>query len=275
MSRLADWVQGVRDTLTWLDADRYVRAVFAGGTERWYDDPATLASATVQAQSVLRSDVLPVKVLGPFAGLLAGAGDDAAAVCAALGAAEPRAVLTDTLDALAHQLGAEVDLVLDCPSPRRLVGGADVGFDALDDIASALLEVIRAVADRPVRALVFSCDTASGPDDEETDSWSSALAAASHYGWLRAVRLDAVTAAEQVNADVSADLLLFPNAAPDALPDDRTLGGGLVPAAWADSTEADLLTEAAAERGFRFGEIPQEAAPETVLRRIAVLAAGR
>ncbi|WP_165485250.1 hypothetical protein, partial [Protofrankia symbiont of Coriaria ruscifolia] len=239
---------------------------------RWYDDPATLVAATGQAHRLLRSDVFGVNVLGPFSRHLVGSGE-VTAVCEVLELPAPRRVLADTLDALLHQLGDRVDIVLDCPSPRRLLatGADEVDFDALDDVAAGLLEVIRAVADRPVRGLQITCGTASGPDDDETDVWSSLLAAAGHYGWVTAVRLDDVTDPDQLDTGLPGDLLLLPRLGPEALPDDRRHGGGLPPSVWTDTAEAARLVDAAAKRGFRFGEIPYDAPPETVLARINAL----
>lgn len=271
MKALYDWVHARRDTLTWLDCDRYVWSVFAGAPDRWYDDPATLVAATAQAHRLLRSDVFGVNVLGPFSRHLVPAGN-AAEVCAALELAGPRRVLAGTLDALLHQLGDRADIVLDCPAPRRLfASGAEVGFDELDDVATGLLEVIRTMADRPIGGLQITCDTPSGPDDDEIDVWSSLLAAAGHYGWISAIRLDGVTDPDQVDTTLPGDLLLLSRVAADALPDDRRYGGGLPPALWADTAEAARLAEAAAKRRFRFGEIPADAPPETVVARIAAL----
>ncbi|WP_157488652.1 hypothetical protein [Pseudofrankia sp. DC12] len=245
--------------------------MFAGAPDRWYDEPATLVAAAAQAQRLLRSDVYSVNVTGPFSRHLAAA-RDAAEVCAALKLAEPRRVLAETLDAALHQLGERAVIVLDCPSPRGLLGpSAEAGFDELDDVAAGLLEVIRAVADRPIGGLQVTCDTVSGPDADEVDVWSSLLAAAGHYGWITAVRLDGVTSPDQVDTATPGDLLLLSRVAADALPDDPRYGGGLPPALWADTAEAARLAEAAAKRRFRFGEIPADAPPETVVARIVAL----
>ncbi|ABD11611.1 hypothetical protein CcI156_21045 [Frankia sp. CcI156] len=274
MNAVDDWIHARRDTLTWLDCDRYVWRVFAGAPERWYDDPATLVAASAQAHRLLRSDVYGVNVSGPFSRHLVG-DSEAAAVCAALELPAPRRVLADTLDALLHQFGDRVDLVLDCPSPRRLLAsGAGIDFDALDDVATGLLEVIRSVADRPVRGLQITCDTAGGPDEDETDAWSSLLAAAGHYGWITAVRLNGVTDPDQLDPKLPGDLLLLPHLPAGVLPDDRRYGGGLPAEVWSDTSEAARLLDAAAKRGFRFGEIPTEASPEIVLTRLTALAAG-
>ncbi|SBW28257.1 hypothetical protein FDG2_5608 [Candidatus Protofrankia californiensis] len=128
--------------------------------------------------------------------------------------------------------------MLGCPSPRRLLGsGAGVGFGALDDVAVGL------------------------------------LAAAGHYGWVTAVRLDGVSGSDRFDAGLSGDLVLLPHTTADVLPDDRRHGGGLPPEVWTDTGEAARLADAAAKRGFRFGEIPYDASPETVLTRINTLTA--
>ncbi len=43
---------GQRERLTWLDCDRYVWAVFAGGSEHWHDDPGSMIAAAAQAQKL-------------------------------------------------------------------------------------------------------------------------------------------------------------------------------------------------------------------------------
>jgi|GEM_PF-6783483 len=270
MTALTDLVHARRDRLTWLDGERYVRSVFAGACEHWHEDPGTMIGATAQAQKLLRSDVLGADLLGPFSRHLA-PGSSAAMIRDVLEREEPRRNLADTLDALLHRFGDEVDVVLACPSPRQLlVEEQAIDFDELDDVSTALLEVVRAVADRPVQALLITCDTKGGPDSDELDSWSPVLAAAEHYHWVTAIRLNGVSDPEQLDPNLPGDLLLLP--ALEALVlDDRRHGAGLPPAVWTGSSEAARLVEAAAKRRFRFGEIPQDAAPEAVLDTVRAL----
>jgi hypothetical protein len=54
----------------------------------------------------------------------------------------------------------------------------------------------------------ITCCTAGGPDEDEADAWSSLLAAAGHYGWIAALRLDA-PATGQPRTDPPGGLLLF------------------------------------------------------------------
>jgi hypothetical protein len=271
MSALNDWISGRRDRLTWLDCDRYVWSVFAGAPERWHEDPGTMIGATAQAQKLLQSDVLAVDLLGPFSRHLV-RGSSPEDICAALDEEQPRQDLLATADALLHEFGGRVDVVLDCPSPRKLLGeGQDVDFNALDDVATALLDVVRAVADRQLQGLQITCDTKAGPDVDELDSWSSLLAAARHYHWITVIRLDGVVDPDQLDSTWPGDLLLLPDLEAEAVPDDRRLGAGLPPTAWIDSIEAVRITDAAGKRGFRFGEIPHDAAPEIVLDRINAL----
>lgn len=285
-------MHATRSTLTWLDADRYAWSVFAGAPAHWYDDPARLARAVAQAQEVLRSDVIGVRLLGPFTGgpIVAGGsipqGASAGAVvpadpaeviaqvCGALAGEHQRAVLSETVDALSHHVGAKADLVLMCESPRQLLMSAGAGnpdFDALDVVAAALVDVIRHIADRPLRGLVLSCDAADGPGHDEVDAWSSLLAAARHYGWVTAVRLDTMADPAQLPVALPGDLVLLPAVLPGDVPAGRRYGGGMPAVAWTDSADAARMCQAAARRKFRFGEIPCDAAPETVLKRLAAL----
>src|SRR4051812_22782237 len=121
MNAPGNWGHARRDRLTWLGSDRYVWSVFAGACEHWYDDPGTMIGATAQAQKVLRSAVLGGDLLRPFSRRLA-IGSDAATITAVFGSEEPRRDLTATVDAMLHQFGNSVDVVLACPSPRSLLG---------------------------------------------------------------------------------------------------------------------------------------------------------
>jgi hypothetical protein len=58
-----------------------------------------------------------------------------------------------------------------------------------------------------VAALSITCCTAGGPDEGEADAWSSLLAAAGHYVWIAAHRLDA-PAPGQPRTDPPGGLLL-------------------------------------------------------------------
>ena len=46
------------------------------------------------------------------------------------------------------------------------------------------------LGDGRVSGVSITCCTAGGPDEDEDDAWSRLLAAAGHYGWIAALRLD-------------------------------------------------------------------------------------
>ena len=269
---ISDWVAGRSASLTWLEADRYVWSFFAGRPENWHSDPAGVAAATSKAQAMLRSDVLEVSLTGPFAaGLAAAAGVEA--VTEALASEQGRRVLAETVDALDYALGASTDLALVCPSPRRLLGGVEeVDFYAMDDVATALLEVARSVAGHRLAALVI---VASPPSEDERESWSTMIQAAAHYGWASVARLEGVASAAGPAQLVDTDLVLLPDASPAGLGEERRYGGGLVREFWENSAEADLVAVDALARPFRFGQVPIQVEPEAVLRRLDQLASAR
>ena len=272
MGAIDDWLGKRSSKLTWIDADRYVWSVFAGRPDRWYEDPASLAGASARAQVLLRSDVQELRVAGPFSGLLREA-DGPGGVAEAFATGEGRRLLGETLDALAYQLDPAVDLALVCPSPRDLLqGGQRDDFFALDDVAAAMLEMLRGLADRRVAALVIARAAVGPPGDDELESWSTMLSAAAHYGWRTAARLEGVEPAQ--GGDLPTDLVLLPGAGPEQLGEDSRIGGGLVPAFWEAGEAADLIAERAVTRAFRFGEIPTGVAPESVLFRLDQLAVG-
>ncbi|MDA8209476.1 MAG: hypothetical protein M0Z92_10820 [Actinomycetota bacterium] len=269
MGAIAEWVAGRSAGLTWLEADRYVWNFFAGRPVNWHSDPGALAGATAKAQAMLRSDVQEVLITGPFEpGLASAAGADA--VAEALGSEAGRRMLAETVDALDYALGGRTDLALVCPSPPRLLSGAEAAdFYAMDDVAAALLEVARSVAGRRLAALVIE---ASPPGEDEMESWATMIQAAAHYGWASAVRLQGVESAGGLAQQVGADLLLLPDAPPAALGEGRRCGGGLVREFWEPGAAGDLLAAQALALPFRFGEVPAEVEPEALLRRLDQLA---
>ncbi len=116
----------------------------------------------------------------------------------------------------------------------------------------------------------ITSDTKAGPDFDELDSWSSLLSAARHYEWVIAIRLNGVTMPDQIDHDLPGDLLLLPHLEAESF-------GRPSPRRRATTYCVDRgerggrVVEAAAGRRFRFGEIPRDAAPETVLARITAL----
>lgn len=266
---IADWVAGRSAGLTWLDSDRYVWSVFAGRPERWHSEPGLLAGANSKALPMLRSDVQEVSLAGPFGSRLTLA-TGADEVTEVLASEEGRRLLAETVDALDYAVGAKADLALVCPSPGRLLGGgAEADFYAMDDVAAAMLEVIRGLAGRRLAAIVIA---ASDPGEEELESWSTMIQATAHYGWVSAARLEGAVSSAGLAEQVQTDLVLLPAAPPGALGQGRRYGGGLVREFWGSGPAAEALAEEACSRAFLCGEVPVEEEPEAVLRRLDQLA---
>lgn len=273
MTVLTDFRTGRRETVTWLDLDRYAHTVFAGSAPGWYADPARLAGAVGQARRLLGSHVVGVDLTGPFLSRLdhTAAAGGVAAVLDLLGEAGPARIARETVAAVAHDLTGPADLVLVCWCPADLLrragrapesGPAD--FDDLDDVGAQLLAVLRGCADLPVAGVLLRRTGAPGAD--EPLAWAPLLAAAVHYGWTTALSIEGVDSAAGLPAGLGTDLVLLPDAPAARIPADRRHGGGLCAAFWTGRPDDGPDLPA-----LRFGRVPPDLPPEQVLRMAASL----
>lgn len=260
---LRQWLDGTRDALLWLEYTAYARRVFGGGDDFW-SNPQAIASTLGQAQGLLKSDVVGVDGGGLFAPAQS-ADDPLAAVAEALGP-ERLANAREALQALAYQVSGEADLVLALPSPAallRLAGADDEAardFGNLDDTGAALCDVLRGLSETALDGVVIVCEDTAGFDADESDALGPVLAVLDHHGWCAGTCHTLATEAP----DALGDFTLLP-AAPVATiaAAGARFGGGLDAAFWAGG-EAPAL-------GLRYGAIPADAVPETVLTQVARL----
>lgn len=272
-SRLHAWRSRGDDPLVWIEYDAYAHRVFAGSRADWRTDPTAYTSALIQANAILGTQVLALPAAAPFQAVDRRADDPVDDLNRRFRAEEPVAFLANAIDALAHRMGRQADLALALPCPRDLLraNGADdgvaAGFDAQDDVALSVTDVLRALSGKPLSGLKLTFE--APPDDDDVAVCETIIHAARHYGWSVAVMLaHAATAddAEPARA-LAADAILLPEvAAADLLATDhRDLGGGLTRRFWEDDGDA------AAGPTLLYGCVPAAAAPETVVRRVATL----
>lgn len=257
----------------WIDFEQYAATVFAGAPTDWYRDGNRYAATLAQARSLLRSDLISVPVLG--ASLAEGGWNDSAAdgasaadaLDALLSRAGPKRFLADALDALFHRFTGKAELVLELPSPSRLLrlrgGEAPFDFGDMDDIASALTAVLRELSGRDFRAACITCDEPDGLSDDEQEAIEPLVKAARYYGWGVAVRLDGLVEAQAPERG-DADVVLLRQWSDAAV---TVLGpwaaGGLTESFWRDPG-----IEAPSTGALHFGTVPADAVPEVVARRI-------
>lgn len=268
---LKRWVEGAGAGLTWIEYDDYAGRVFAGAPPDWLSQAVRFANTLGQARKVVRTDVLTIDLTAPCRARAPADGSPVDRVRAGLDDAAARAFGTEVLDALAHKFAGEVDLVLKVASPRDLLrdGGEDgePSFDDLDEVASALSGLLRALSDKPVAALLVARGGDAPWSADEVDAIDPLFSAAHHYGWLAALAV-APPLLATATAVSGVDLVLCPAAEPAQLGATQAprVGGGLDTTWWRGDAAARVPSD-----GLAYGIIPVDAEPEHVVARCASL----
>lgn len=267
---LKRWLGGAPDAVRWVEYDAYAGRVFAGDPADWLAQPVRYANTLAQARKVVVTDVLTIDLTAPCLVRLPTAGSAAERAAQALADSSARAFGAEVLDALAHKFAADTDLALRIASPRDLLrrGGDDEpSFDDLDDIASALAGLLRALSDRPVAALLVARSGNAPWSPDEADACEPLFSAARHYGWTTALSIDA-SLLGAADAFSGIDLLLCADAHGAALGAGRAprIGGGLPDTWWRGDAPLTLPAGALA-----YGVIPVDVAPEHIVERCGSL----
>jgi len=261
----------------WLDYGAYAARLLAGGRVPWLDADAA-GGWLRKAQSLLKSDVatLPVAAvveswLSANPGLVAAMGAKQRTVYAlkTLLADEP---LRAHLAGLARVLRAGLSgtpLVLALPGPRLWVGlayaqahsgaAAEVDSDAVDSAAAYVADFLRGFAEAGLDGLLLQESAQTEPAGaEDLQLYQAVLNVAAHYRWDVGLRLPQGQAAL---AAQGLAYVLSPVAAAGV-----ATGLCLPVEFWSGAA-----APAAPGGGFRYGEIPETANPESVLERLATL----
>lgn len=279
---IAEWKDGARPTLLWVDFERYASRVFAGSPVDWYRDPVRFAATVRQAHRVVPSNLVAVDVLAPFFDLLGQDMSDSVTwrsqppllrVQALLDEAAPREFVYDVVDALTHALDDDVDLVLKLRSPKDLLvavgapAGVVADFATLDEVGTALVGLIRLLSNKAFTCLQVSTDSINDLSADEYDACEPLFRAAEYYGW--ATCLSFANYRSDHLPQSAAELLLLPELSASRLfqAGDARFGGGLPSAFWldGDSRPPEALR-------LLYGVIPEDASPETVAERMRALA---
>ena len=170
------------------------------------------------------------------------------------------ALLSETIDALAHS--ANADLVLQLPGLKKALRAcgandeATADFGNLDDLGSAYTDVIREFAVKPLAGVLFTLDEVCSED--ELDAFGPVTAAAGHCDWLVSAefRHEGKAAIDNLVGQI---ILLPEESNPPSVADGLIkIGGGLSAKFWSGSTAAGTFN-------LLYGRIPGAAVPETVL----------
>lgn len=270
---LRTWLEARTTHFVWVDAGDYARRVFAGDAPAWFGDPALHASALAQAHELLPSRCVVVDVTAAALAELPDGPREAGQVTAALEGAANAGFAEAVLDALVHRYGEGKDLWLSMASPQDLLAGGapdgEAGFDAQDDVATALGARLRALAARPVAGLVLRSAAGAAFDADACDACEPLVGLARHYGWLTALAFDAVTDGAADPGGLDVDLVLLGASPCDTLDPAASpcVGGGLDPDFWRGAAlppgSGRLL----------YGAISADAQPESVLAAARALGA--
>lgn len=269
---IKNWLNGTSPILRWLAFEGYARKVFSNEHAGWYREPMRYAAGLVDANKVLRSQVVTFDFGAVFASHAALAVGSTGAERVAVVLRDPlvRAFYSDAIRAIVHQLSAKVDVVLQLPSPSALLvmlgeDVADIDFDMLDDTATLLAGLLRGFAELPIAGVVLAVTDSGADADDEIEACAVLQGVADHYDWVFVLRLDNSDLIDSFS-DLSVDLLLIPTlAVGDLAAQARTTGGGLNGEYW---ISGDL---AAVTRACLYGEVPTDFDPKVVVERVANL----
>ncbi|RLA40751.1 MAG: hypothetical protein DRQ64_03950 [Gammaproteobacteria bacterium] len=258
--------------LRWLAFEDYARTVFANNHPAWHSEPMRYAAGLADANKVLGSQVVSFDFGAVFAthANLAADSEGVDRITALLDDAALKAFCADAIGAMAHQLSAKVDVVLQLPSPSALLitlgeDADNIDFDMLDDAATALAELLRGFAELPISGLVLAF-TENGVDlGDEGEACEVLQGLAGHYDWLFALRLESAELAAGLE-DLDADIRLLPalNVAELGEQDGPT-GGGLNSDFW----NGGALSSA--DSVLLYGDVPADLDPKVIVERVASL----
>ena len=266
------WLAGESQQLRWLAFEDYARQVFANNHPAWHTEPMRYAAGLADANKVLGSQVVSFDFAAVFAthGKLAAESEGVGRITALLDDAALKAFCADAIAAMAHQLSAKVDVVLQLPSPSALLislgeDAANIDFDMLDDAATALAELLRGFAELAIAGVViaFTDNTVDRGDEGEACEVLQGLAG--HYDWFFALRLESAELIDGL-ADLEADIRLLPTIdAVELDAQDGPTGGGLNCVFWQGGALSSV------ERICRYGDVPVDIDPKVIVERVASL----
>jgi hypothetical protein len=274
----------------WLDFIPYAKRLFSGERNDIWQNPDTFLSVYSQGQGLLRSDVLNIPVGEVYVRLLereSGLVEEwegkrpTFALKKLLALDEPREFLREVLAGLQNLYRGVQPIVLTLPSPQKWLQwlhtkvrpGQEISInsDDVEAVAMYLAEYVRAFSTSGLAAVVL--EEPADPVIQHKEAiplYQPIVNLANHYQWSVGISLSGATV-EFSEGDDEIDFYLMSNADPAAISGywekGLNIGGGLNRNFW--SGEQNVLP--LSDRGFAYGEIPEEAEPEMVLSQLKKL----
>ena len=265
----------------WIDCLDYGRRLFLGGDDPWAD-PARFVSAFTQAQHLLKSDIIDVRVEDYVKSWLLR--DGATLEAARRPTSELKQILGDDglRDGLLAILATLGDLARGCggvaltlPSPRRWVRlcvertGGDLGENLDEDnvemCAMYVADFLRTFAESGVSTILLEEDGDPGADPSEL--YQPVYNVASGYQWDVALLVPGGLATDP-NVGNLAACIVDPDQF-DTLSADSGARGTAIPAKYWSGKSAKSGVPVNSE--ITYVRIPEDANPEKVLERLAEL----
>lgn len=266
--RVRAWRDG-GGALRWLNFHDYARRVFGTDHPDWFREPMRQVAGLVDANKVLRSQVIEFD-LGALWAAHAALAADAEGVARLAAVLESPAVASfcDTaIAALVHQQAGRADVWLALPSPAgaliALGEPADaIDFDMLDDAAGLIADFLRTKAAAGIDGVVMALAATGISAADEIDAAESIRGSAAHYDWLFALR--ALSSAQAGDwAGIHPDLWLSADAQVQ-LPSDAPVCSSLDRAFWQGGPPPDAGTAVC-------GTVPADLDPALIAQRVGLL----
>ena len=265
--------------MLWLDSTAYAGRLLAGGQIPWLDAAAFIAWQR-KAQGLLKSDVIMLPMATCCAAWLSAHASLSEAMAAGRRAVFPlktlladeglRGQLVEILQGLRSSFPKSV-LALVLPSPRQWLALAhaqahgaeppvEMGGDEVESAAVFIADFLRSFGDCGVDVLLLEEAPGREPaSSAELEWYRPVFNVAAHYRWDCGLMLP--EAAHDPGAVDGLHFLMAP----------RALGGAPTGILLPDEFWSGGAAAALAPGQFRFARIPEQAHPESVLDRLAVL----
>lgn len=255
--------------LRWLSFHDYARRVFGGEHPDWFREPMRQVAGLVDANKVLRSQVVEFDLGALWAAHAALAADagGAARLAAVLESPAVAGFCDTAIAALVHQQAGRADVWLALPSPGGALSALGepvdaIDFDMLDDAASLIADFLRTRASAGIDGVVMVLAASGISAADEIDAAEPIRSSAAHYDWLFALR--ALNSAQaDAWAAVGPDLWL-PAAAQVQLPSGAPACASLDQAFWQGGPPP--VAGAAV-----YGTVPADLDPTLIAQRVGSL----
>jgi hypothetical protein len=265
----------------WIDSLDYGRRLFLGGDDPWVD-PARFVNGLTQAQHLLKSDIIDVRVGDYVASWLTREGADlkparrpTSDLKQILGDDRMRAGLLSAVGTLGDLAKSCAGVALTLPSPRNWIGrcvernGGDLNDyldeDTIEMAAMYLADFVRIFAESGIVAILLEED--ADPGSDAVGLYQPILNVASGYQWSVALLIAGELETDPNSGAVDA-CIAEPKAFASLVADGSARGVAVPASYWTDKFSKMKFPDGCE---LAYVRIPEGANPEQVLERLQAL----